>query len=214
MCSFKHLNFFLGPLGAWLYDLGSYNLVFSVSLGVMVACWVLLFLRLWNFTELIKGEKLTLVDMIHPKHVVESLKVTFKPRKGHRRTYLMVMMFTMLMNMMPFIGESVFQFSYVKRLFSWGVPEYSWYQTTCTLISSLAMLVCFPIFHRLHTTDNMVIIISCLSQIAAAIIRGFATEVWHFYLSAAVDMGTSLVSPPIRFEMINTEVRQGVPKKK
>merc|ERR1719317_145981 len=65
----------------------------------------------------------------------------------------------------------------------------------------MAMLVCFPIFHRLHTTDNMVIIISCLSQIAAAIIRGFATEVWHFYLSAAVDMGTALVSPPIRAQL-------------
>ena len=56
-------------------------------------------------------------------------EVTFKPRPGHRRTYLIVMMFTMLMNMMPFIGESAFQFPYVKRLFSWGVTDYSWYLT-------------------------------------------------------------------------------------
>ena len=43
------------------------------------------------------------------------------------------------------------------------------------------MLLCFPIFHRLRTTDNTVIIISCLSQMAAGVIRGLATEVWHFY---------------------------------
>ena len=195
------LSFGTGPLGAWLYDLGSYNLVFSVSTGIMVACWLLLFLRLWSFNELIKGKELTVVDMIHPRHVIESLKVTFKSRPGHRRTYLIVMMFTMLMNMMPFIGEGAFQFPYVKRLFSWGVADYSWYLTTCTLISSVAMLVCFPIFHRLRTTDNTVIIISCLSQIAAGVIRGFATEVWHFYASAVVDMGTALVSPPIRAQL-------------
>ena len=93
----------------------------------MVACWLLLFLRLWNFKELIKGEKLTFVDMVHPRHVLESLEVTFKPRPGHRRTYLIVMMVTMLMNMMPYIGESAFQIMYVKRLFSWGVTDYSWY---------------------------------------------------------------------------------------
>ena len=144
---------------------------------------------------------MTFVDMVHPRHVIESLKVTFKPRPGHRRTYLIVMMFTMLMNMMPYIGESAFQFPYVKRLFSWGVTDYSWYLTTCTLISSAAMLVFFPIFHRLRTTDNTVIIISCLSQIAAGLIRGFSTEVWHFYASAFVDMGTALVSPPIRAQL-------------
>ena len=63
------------------------------------------------------------------------------------------------------------------------------------------MLLCFPIFHRLRTTDNTVIIISCLSQMAAGVIRGLATEVWHFYASALVDMGTALVSPPIRAQL-------------
>ena len=148
---------------------------------------------------------------VHPYHVIESIKVTLKPRPGHRRTYLIIGMFTMLMNMMPYVGEGAFQFSYVKRLFGWAISEYSWYNTTCSLLSAFAMMVFFPIFHKFNVTDNSVIIVSCISQVSfhqwndsqigAACLRGLATQPWHFYASAGVDMGTALVSPPIRAQL-------------
>jgi hypothetical protein len=159
-------------------------------------------LRLWNFQEKRKEkESLSVLNIIHPRHIKESLSATFKPRPGHKRTYLILMMTVMLLNMMPYIGEGAYQFLYVKRIFSWGVSEYSWYKTTASLVASVAMFLLFPLFHRFKVNDNFIIILSCISQMGGAFVRGMSKEPWMFYLSTIVDFGTSIVSPPIRSQI-------------
>ena len=191
-----------GPIGAWLLESGGYICVFAASLFVMLLAYMYMILRLWNFQEeLEEKESLSFLNMIHPRHVKESLQVIFKPRPNHKRTYLIVMMSVMLLNQMPYIGESAFQFLYVKRIFSWGVSEYSWYKTTASLVASVSMFLLFPIFHKFKTNDNMIIILSCFSQIGGAFIRGMSTETWTFYLSTIVDFGTSIVAPPVRAQI-------------
>ena len=39
-------------------------LIFVLSLGVMFLSWSLLFVRLWNFKEAIKGKKLDFIGMV------------------------------------------------------------------------------------------------------------------------------------------------------
>ena len=191
-----------GPIGAWLLESGGYVCVFSASLLIMVFSFLYMLLRLWNFQEKLTGkENMSLLNMFHPRHIKESLQATLKPRSGHKRVYLITMMCVMLMNMMPFIGESAYQFLYVKRIFNWGVSEYSWYKTTASLVASIAMFLLFPIFHKYKVNDNIIIIISSVSQIGAAFIRGVSTEPWMFYVSCLVDFGTSIVSPPIRAQI-------------
>eukprot|EP00090_Calanus_glacialis_P013647 TRINITY_DN22303_c0_g1_i1.p1 TRINITY_DN22303_c0_g1~~TRINITY_DN22303_c0_g1_i1.p1 ORF type:complete len:512 (+),score=57.94 TRINITY_DN22303_c0_g1_i1:1-1536(+) len=191
-----------GPIGAWLLDSGGYVCVFSASLVVMGLSFLYMLLRLWNFQEKKKEkENLSVLNIIHPRHIKDSLSATFKPRPGHKRTYLIIMMTVMLLNMMPYIGEGAYQFLYVKRVFSWGVSEYSWYKTTASLVSSVAMFLLFPLFHRFKVNDNFIIILSCISQMGGAFVRGMATEPWIFYLSTIVDFGTSIVSPPIRAQI-------------
>ena len=190
------------PLGAWLFNSGGYVWVFGASLFAISLSYIYMVLRLWNFQEKLKAKgSLSFYSMIHPRHVLESCSASFKPRPGHKRTYLLMLMVVMLMNMMPSIGEGAYQYLYVKRLFSWGVSDYSWYKTTASLVSSLAMFVLFPLFHRLKVNDNFIIILSCTSQIGGALLRGISTESWMFYLSTAVDFGTSIVSPPIRAQI-------------
>ena len=191
-----------GPIGAWLLASGGYVCVFSVSLLIMGLAYAYMFLRLWNFQEKLKEkESLSFLSMIHPRHIKESLSASFKPRPGHRRTYLITMMFVMLMNIMPYIGEGSYQFLFVKRFFGWGVSDYSWFKTTASLVSYISMVLLFPIFHKLKINDNIIIIISSLSQIGAAFTRGMATAGWMFYLSVFVDFGTAIVSPPIRAQI-------------
>jgi len=189
------------PIGVWLFGYG-YVHVFAASLVLMVLAYIYMFARLWNFEEKLKSkEKLSFSSMLHPRHVKDSFTASFKGRPDHKRTYLLIMLSVMLLNMMPSIGEGAYQYLFVKRTFSWGVPDYSWYRTTASLVSSLAMFVLFPLFHRFKINDNLIIILSCISQIGGALLRGFSTHSWMFYLSTAVDFGTSIVSPPIRAQI-------------
>ena len=52
---------FIGlPLGAWLFNSGSYVLVFGFGLGLYVTACVFGLLRLWKFEEIIHQKDLTL----------------------------------------------------------------------------------------------------------------------------------------------------------
>ena len=47
------------PLGAWLFNTGSYVLVFGTGVGIYVLCILVAFWRLWGFEEKIKRSDLT-----------------------------------------------------------------------------------------------------------------------------------------------------------
>ena len=190
------------PIGAWLFSIGGYVYVFGVSLGFMALAYLYMAIRLWNFQEKLKrNEKLSFSSLMHPRHVKDSFVASFKGRPDHKRTYLLIMLSVMLLNMMPSIGERAYQYLFVKRIFGWAVTDYSWYMTVANLVSSLAMFLLFPLFHRFKINDNFIIMISCTSQIGGALLRGLSTHPWMFYLSTFVDFGTSIVSPPIRAQI-------------
>ena len=63
--------------------------------------------------------------MISLKHVMNSLKTTFKKREDNKRFYLHIMFFTMLFHVMAMEAESQCQFMYTKRMWGWDVATYS-----------------------------------------------------------------------------------------
>ena len=48
------------PLGAWLFNIGSYPLVFGTGLGLYVLCIFVAFWRLWGFDEKIVKSDLSI----------------------------------------------------------------------------------------------------------------------------------------------------------
>ena len=66
-------------------------------------------------------------ELFSPKHVVDSLKATFKKRPGNKHLYQQAMMAVMLSYMMAGMGELYCQFMYTKRLFQWKMDTYSYY---------------------------------------------------------------------------------------
>ena len=66
-------------------------------------------------------------ELFSPKHVVDSLKATFKKRPGNKHLYHQAMMAVMLSYMMAGMGELYCQFMYTKRLFQWKMDTYSYY---------------------------------------------------------------------------------------
>ena len=89
------------PIGAWLFSYGGYVYVFGVSLGFMAVAFLYMIVRLWNFEEKLKSkEKLSFSSMLHPRHVKDSFIASFKGRPDHKRSYLLIMLSVMLLNMM------------------------------------------------------------------------------------------------------------------
>ena len=190
------------PIGAWLYDSGGYVCVMGTSLLLLVVASLLGLYKLWGFKENIeKKEKMTFSKLLSPQHVIDSAKTTFRKRPDNKRSYLLSMMFVMLMHMLPMFGEMYCQFMYTKRTFQWKVDTYSYYSMTKTIIESVGMAVLMPLFHYFNVNDNIIIILACTSSLSAQIFRGFATKPWMFFASAGVDFASSIMSAPIRAQM-------------
>ena len=190
------------PLGAWLFNSGGYECVMGTSLLLNIIASFLGLFRLWGFKEnLGSKKKMSLLELVSPKHVLDSVKTTFRKRPDKKRPYLLAMMFTMLMHMMPMFAEIYCQFMYTKRIFQWEVDDYSYYSTIKTIIESVGMATLMPVFHYFNVNDNIIIILACLSASSAQIFRGFATKPWMFFASAGLDFASSTISPPIRAQM-------------
>ena len=67
------------------------------------------------------------VDLISPRHIVESFKAVFKKRKNNKRFYLISMMVMMLTHLVTLYAELYCQFMYTKRMFEWEVKDYSYF---------------------------------------------------------------------------------------
>ena len=105
------------PIGAWLYDSGGYVCVMGTSLLLLVVASLLGLYKLWGFKENIeKKEKMTFSKLLSPQHVIDSAKTTFRKRPDNKRSYLLSMMFVMLMHMLPMFGEMYCQFMYTKQI--------------------------------------------------------------------------------------------------
>ena len=62
-----------------------------------------------------------------PMHVWDCLRTTFKPRAGPNRKYILLFMMTILFTIVPYVGEYLVDYFYVRQKFQWEVTEYSTY---------------------------------------------------------------------------------------
>ena len=67
------------------------------------------------------------LDLISPRHIVDSFKAVFKKRKNNKRFYLISMMIMMLTHLVTIYAELYCQFMYTKRMFEWEVKDYSYF---------------------------------------------------------------------------------------
>ena len=173
-------------MGAWLFEQGSYVCVFGTSMIFYAIGLFGMIIRLWGYKENLKTsrEKLSLLELFHYRHIVDTFKVVFRKRKDHKRTYLIVMMICMLTTMMPYIGKHAFEFLYTKRFFSWDVSDYSLYQTVCTISNSAGMVIFLPLLHYLHATDNITITMAIISNLGANLFKAFSSQPWMFFAAA------------------------------
>ena len=77
-----------------------------------------------------------------PLLVRDTLKATFKKREGPNRKYLLVLIAVTVFHYVPFYGEWVNYYNYVRTRYGWEVEEYSFYKTVDSLTSLAGIQTC------------------------------------------------------------------------
>ena len=129
------------PLGAFLFDSGSYICVLGTSVLLYATACALGTWRLWGFREKIMESNMTLNELISPSHIISSFKATFKKRPDKKHIYLLCMIAVMLVAWIGEMSETYCLFMYVKRRFQWEMDDYSYYSTVNVIDKKLLILI-------------------------------------------------------------------------
>jgi len=189
------------PLGAWLFNSGSYVCVLGTSLVLYILASLTMLIRLWGFPEKINQANMSFKELVSYRNVTDSFKATFKKRPGNKHLVQQAMMLVMLLYMMAGTGEMYIQFMYTKRMFQWQMDRYSYFGMIETLICNLGTMTSLPIFHHFNVNDNIIILTSSISGIASRLIKALAKTETTFFLAPLGGIFLNVFYAPIRAQM-------------
>jgi len=185
-------------IGAMIWDGAGdmrYTAIFAAGLGGKAITLVFLVARLelfkWNpgRVETEKEDRpVKRRNAFSLSHIKDSLMTCFKKRPDGKRFYLLLYTAVMLTIFLPFFGEHIISFNYVRKRYNWGVMEYSDYNSICRIIDLVGQSVLIPLLGYLELCDTNVIPVIICTIIARHAIKGFANESYLLYVGSAVDM--------------------------
>ena len=159
-------------------------------LACLVGIW-----KLWNFEEKINKTELSLPDLVSPKNFTDSLKATFRKRPGHKHIYILMMILIIFIMDQASQGDWNIEMMYVKRIFHWGVDEFSYYDTFSKAVCNVGSIISLPIFHYFNRNDNEIILISVLSCILTKFFKALVrTEAKYYAATALGNLSQSEIS--------------------
>lgn len=102
-------------------------------------------------------------------------------------------------------GASNVSYLFVRDKFGWSVRENSFYAVTSMLTIGVGTILCILLFNKLlKFSDISSAIIGLVSSIFSTLIKAFATEPWHLYLSIGVGFTAGIFSPMMRSVITKT----------
>ena len=146
----------------------------------ILACLVGLW-RLWGYEEKINKTELSIPDLVSPKNFIDSLKATFRRRPGHKNLYILSMILIIFIMDMASQGDWIIEMMYLKKIFQWGVVEFSYYDTFFKAVCNIGSILSLPIIHYLNRNDNEVILISVLSCILQKFFKALVRTEAKYY---------------------------------
>ena len=121
-------------------------------------------------------------------HIKDSLNTCFKWRPNNKRFYLLNYTAVMLTIFLPFFGEFIVGFNYVRTRYGWGMVEYSDYSSICRIVDLIGQGILIPLLGYLELCDTTVIPVIISTIIARHVIKGLAYEPYLLYVASAVDL--------------------------
>ena len=180
-------------MGSYLFAQGGYVCVISATLLGRVLGFILLVIRLEMFQW--KPKKIEEQDpskkkrkTFSPYHIVDSFKTALKWRPNHKRIYLWVYLIVLMSITLPWYGEGVIGYNYVRTRYNWEVQNYSDFTTITSAIGIASDAIFIPILGMLQIRDSVIIPITLTTIIARDFIKGFAVYPWMYYLGSAINV--------------------------
>ena len=196
------ISFFIAtPLGAELFSLGGYILVFSVGLAVYVLACLLGVWRLWGFEEKINRTELSVPDLVSPKNLTDSLKATFMKRPGYKNVYILCMILIIFIMDMASQGDWIIEMMYLKRIFQWGVDEYSYFDTFSKAVCNVGSVISIPVLHYFNRNDNEIILISVVSCILQKLCKALVRTEGKYFAATALGLLINVYYAPVRVQV-------------
>jgi len=182
-------------LGAYLWSVGGYLCVFGAGMVGKALTMLFLVVRLelfkWNPGRVQTDKEdrpAQRRNALSLKHISDSLSTCFKPRPNNKRFYLLTYTAVMLTIFLPFFGEFVVGYNYVRTRYGWGLVEYSDYSSICSIIDLVGQSVLIPLIGYLGIKDTNIIPFIITTIIIRHILKGFAYDPWLLYFASAVDL--------------------------
>ncbi|XP_017080393.1 proton-coupled folate transporter [Drosophila eugracilis] len=137
-------------------------------------------------------------DFFDKQHVKDSFVVLVKPRKGHRRSFLIILLISMALYTFQ-RDEGQYLYMYTLGKFDWDVSAYSNFKTFKSSAYVIAMLLAVPLMNKvLGWRDSTIIFIGTWAHSIARLFFYFATNTDLLYAGAVVCSLGPIVGPMIR----------------
>lgn len=94
-------------------------------------------------------------DFFDKQHVLDSLNILRKPRPGHRRSFLILLLIAMSLYTFQ-RDENQYMYMYSAFKFKWNFSQYSTFKTVKSSAYVVAMLLCVPIMNKLFKWKDTV----------------------------------------------------------
>ncbi|KAH8365802.1 hypothetical protein KR093_004455, partial [Drosophila rubida] len=137
-------------------------------------------------------------DFFDKQHIKDSFGVLLKPRMGHRRSFLYILLISMALYTFQ-RDEGRYLYLYTIDKFDWQVSSYSTFKTFKSSAFVIMMLLAVPVMNKLlGWRDTTIIFIGTWAHAIARLFFYFAPSPTLFYVGAGVCSLGPIVGPMIR----------------
>ncbi|KAH8322784.1 hypothetical protein KR059_005590 [Drosophila kikkawai] len=137
-------------------------------------------------------------DFFDKQHVKDSFAVLVKPRRAHRRSFLIILLISMTLYTFQ-RDEGSYLYMYTLDKFDWEVSSYSSFKTFKSSAYVIAMLLGVPLMNKvLNWRDTIIIFIGAWAHSIARLFFYFASNTDLLYAGAVVCSLGPIVGPIIR----------------
>ena len=120
-------------------------------------------------------------------HIKDSFSAIFKKREHNKRFFLIIYLTIMLTKFLPWFGESVVNYSYVRTRYDWTLTDYSNYYSVCTTMDIIGQVFLIPLMAYLAIADTRVVPAIIMLTVVRHCLKGLSYQPWLMYMASAID---------------------------
>ncbi|XP_015588758.1 proton-coupled folate transporter-like isoform X2 [Cephus cinctus] len=188
------LGTFTGPV---IYKQYGYTAVFGTA---TLFCTLTLLYVLFYVPESIKNcPKSSLQSLFDFSLVKELISTCVKKRDGFNRYVAWCCILTLLLTIFAMEGDATIGFLFVREYFGWDISSYANYTGATVILSIVGTLFAVKLLaNLLGISDAALAILSFMSLLGSAIVKSFAWQPWHMYLSGGIGLFGGVPGPILR----------------